>query len=105
MARKKMYSFAEKKHSQRGLVSSILGGISVIIFLVMAYLAFYFSGQGGAYLGAFGLTGLVCALTGLIMGLISFGESNTIYFFSKLGSILNGCILAVWIFIVLIGIG
>lgn len=104
MARKKMYSFAEKKHSQRGFVSSILGGISLLIFLVMGYLAFYLDGAGGAYLGSFGLTGLVFALMGLILGLISFGENNTLYFYSKLGSILNGCVLAVWIFVVLIGL-
>ena len=103
MARKKMYSFAEKKHSQRGLVSSILGGVSLLIFLVLVYLAFYFSGQGGAYLGGIGFTGIVFALTGLILGLMSFGESNTLYFFSKLGSILNGCVLAAWIFVVLLG--
>lgn len=52
MARKRMYSFAEKKHSQRGLVSTILGGISLVIFAALAYLAYYLDGQGGAYLGS-----------------------------------------------------
>lgn len=104
MARKRMYSFAEKKHSQRGLVSTILGGVSVIIFVVLAWIAYYLDGQGGAYLGAIGLTGAVFSLMGLILGLISFGEQDTLYFFSKLGTILCGCILAVWIFVILIGI-
>lgn len=104
MAKKRMYSFAEKKHSQRGLVSSILGGISLLIFLVLSYLAFYLGGEGGAYLGSIGLTGVIFAITGFILGLLSFRESNILYFFSKLGSILNGCVLAVWIFVILIGI-
>ena len=104
MARKRMYSFAEKKHSQRGLVASILGAVSLIIFLVLAYVSYYFDGQGGTYLGAIGTTGVIFAVTGLILGLLSFGETNTIYFFSKLGAILNGCIVAIWMAVILMGI-
>ncbi len=104
MAKRRMYSFAEKKHSQRGLVSSILGGISLIIFVVLAYLAYYLDGEGGAWMGAIGLTGAVFALMGLILGLVSFGEHDILYLFPKLGSILNGCVLAVWIFVILIGV-
>lgn len=104
MAKKKMYSFAEKKHSQRGFVATIMGVISLIVFLVLAYIAYYMNGQGGAYLGGIGLTGVLFALTGLILGLLSFRESNTIYFFSKLGAILNGCVLAIWILVILSGI-
>lgn len=104
MARKRMYSFAEKKHSQRGLVSTILGGISLVIFAALAYLAYYLDGQGGAYLGSIGLTGTVFSLMGLILGMMSFGEQDTLFFLSKLGTILNGCVLAVWIFVILIGV-
>lgn len=104
MARKRMYSFAEKRHSQRGLVSTILGGISLVIFVVLAYLAYYLDGQGGAYMGAIGLTGAVFSLMGVILGLISFGEQDTLFLFSKIGSILSGCMMAIWIFVILIGV-
>jgi membrane associated rhomboid family serine protease len=99
-----MYSFAEKKHSQRGLVSTILGSISLVIFLVLAYLAYYLDGQGGAWFGSIGFTGAVFALMGVVLGLKSFGEENTLFLFSKIGSILNGCVLAIWIFVILIGV-
>ena len=46
MAKKRMYSFAEKKHSQRGLVSTILGGLSLVIFGALAYLAYYLGVYG-----------------------------------------------------------
>lgn len=99
-----MYSFAEKKHSQRGLVSTVLGGISLVIFVVLSYLAYYLDGQGGTYMGAIGLTGAVFSLIGVILGLVSFSEQNTLFLFSKIGSILSGCMMAVWIFVILIGI-
>jgi len=104
MARKKMYSFVEKRHSQRGFLSAILGVLSLVIFFVMVYLAFYYGGQGGAYLGAFGFTGAVLAFTGLVLGLVSFNERDTIYTFSKIGSILNGCVTAIWLIIILLGL-
>ena len=105
MAKKRMYSFAEKKHSQRGLVSTILGGLSLVIFGALAYLAYYLDGEGGAYMGTIGLTGAVFSVMVLILGVVSFGEHDTHLLFPKIGSILNGCVLAIWIFVILIGFG
>ena len=99
MAKKRMYSFAEKKHSQRGLVSTILGGLSLVIFGALAYLAYYLDGEGGAYMGTIGLTGAVFSV------MVSFGEHDTHLLFPKIGSILNGCVLAIGIFVILIGFG
>ena len=39
MARKVMYSFAEKKHSVNGIVSTVLGGIALVFLLAMIYAA------------------------------------------------------------------
>lgn len=105
MARKPMYSFAEKKHSQKGIVSSVLGGVSLLIFFVLAYLSYYFGGKGGAYLGGFGLAAMIMSLTGLVYGFMSLMEKNSLSFFPKLGALLNGGIFIGWIGIILIGIG
>ena len=105
MARKPMYSFAEKKHSKRGITASVLGGVSFLIFCVLAYLSFYFRGQGGQYLGAIGLTAMIMSFAGLILGFLSLTEKNSISFFPKLGAILNGVIFLGWVEIFLIGVG
>lgn len=46
-----MYSFAKEKHSGKGILSTILGTLSLVIFAVLAWLAYYLDGQGGVYLG------------------------------------------------------
>ena len=55
MAKKRMYSFAKEKHSGKGILSTILGTLSLVIFAVLAWLAYYLDGQGGVYMGSIGL--------------------------------------------------
>lgn len=105
MAKRKIYSFEEKRHSQRGITSTVLGIAALLIFLVLIYIACYYNGSGGAYLGSIGLTAMVLTVYGLICGLRSFQERNKIYTFSKIGSILNGILIAGWIGLILFGIG
>ena len=45
MAKKRMYSFAKEKHSGKGILSTILGTLSLVIFAVLAWLAYYLDGQ------------------------------------------------------------
>ena len=99
-----MYSFAEEKHSKKGIVSTVFGVLSMIIFVVLAWLAYYLDGQGGIYLGSIGFSGIVLAVCGVVFGLTSFNEDNVRYLFSKIGSILNGIMLALWVFVILLGI-
>lgn len=99
-----MYSFEEEKHSKKGMTSTFLGTLSLIIFCVLCWLACYMEGQGGAYLGSIGFTGIVFAVCGVVQGLMSFSENNVRYLFSKIGSVLNGVMLALWVFVLLLGI-
>ncbi|MDD6065854.1 MAG: DUF6142 family protein [Firmicutes bacterium] len=104
MAKRRMYSFAEEKHSGKGIASTVLGVLSMIVFGVLAWLAYYMDGQGGIYLGSIGFAGMVLAVCGVVLGLTSFNEDNVRYLFSKIGSILNGIMLAMWVFVILLGI-
>lgn len=104
MAKKRMYSFAEKRHSQKGILSTVLGGLSFLILCVLMYISFFSAGNGGVWLGAVGMTAIVLAALGLVSGLMSFRERDVFYFFSKTGSILSGVMLAIWIFFYLIGV-
>jgi len=103
MAKKRMYSFTEKKHSQKGITSTVLGGLSFLLLCVLVYSSFFAKGNGGIYLGTIGFTAIVMTIVGLVYGLTSFRERDVFYLFSKIGSILSGVMLAIWIFIILIG--
>ena len=48
MAKKKMYTFSERRHSRKGITSTVLGSISVVIFIALTYFAWWSYGEGGA---------------------------------------------------------
>ena len=102
MSRKPTYSFAEKRHSQKGITSTVLGALSAVICIVLVAMAS--GGKGGAYLGAIGMTAVIIAAAGLVTGLRSFKEKNRLSFFSKAGSMINGTILVIWLAIYLFGV-
>lgn len=104
MAKRKMYTFSENRHSRQGITSTVLGGLSLLFFVVLTYISWWCYGEGGAYLGSLGLVGIVFAICGLVKGLLSFREKHIIYTFSKAGSILSSVALVVWIFVVLLGV-
>lgn len=51
-----------------------------------------------------GPLGMVFAVSSVVFGLMGFGENNVRYLFPKIGSILGGIMVALWVFVVLIGI-
>jgi hypothetical protein len=104
MTRRTMYSFRDKKHSKGGIFSTVLSLASLLIFLALALISFLMKGEGGVYIGTIGLTAMVVSICGFITGLISFSEEDTLYFFSKLGSVLGGLIMIGWISIILFGV-
>lgn len=104
MSRKPTYSFAEKRHSQKGITSTVLGALSAVICIVLVCIAMVSGGKGGAYLGSIGMTAVIIAIAGLALGLRSFKEKNKLSFFSKAGSMINGTILVIWLAIYLFGV-
>ena len=61
-------------------------------------------GDAGLYAGAFGLSGILFALVGFVLGIISFSEKNIKYKYPKIGSVLCGVAFAVWLGLYLIGV-
>lgn len=104
MAKRKMYTFSEKRHSKQGVTSTVLGSISLLLFLILAYAAYWMYGEGGPVIGALGFTGLVFAVCGLVKGLLSFREKHILHTFSKAGSMISSVAFVVWIFVILIGV-
>lgn len=104
MAKKYTYSFARKKQSEEGVISSILAGISLFLFLAAAVLSGLAGGKGAVYLGAMGLAAMGISIYGFVIGLKSFSRKDRSYRYSKMGSIANGVIMIGWLALFLIGV-
>lgn len=102
-ARKRRIKFTDKSHATNGVISTILGGISIVLMLVLIAISYSKSGAAGVYAGSIGLTAFVIAVIGLITGISSFKERERYYLFSKIGSLLNIIIITLWVVIYIIG--
>lgn len=87
--RKKNYIFTNKKHSNRAIMSTILGGISLVSLGIVTYLSY---SQGGVMHGGYGVTGALAtiySLIGLILGILTLREKDIYRIFPVLGTVLN----------------
>ncbi len=94
-----------RNHSRRGIMATVLGAVSLIILAALLVISFYTGGEGNLVTGAIGTSGFLIALVGLIIGLGSFRGDYRSYLFCRLGSILSGLTLAVWLLVLAVGIG
>lgn len=87
--KRKNYIFTNKKHSERAIMSTILGIISVVSLCIVIYLTYL---AGGEAQGGYGVTGLLATIfsfVGLILGIVTVQEKNYYRLFPWLGIILN----------------
>ncbi len=87
--KKRNYIFTNKRHSQKAIMSTILGIISTASLSIVIYLTYR---HGGAATVGYGITGLLAAiysLVGFILGVITVQEKDYYRLFPCLGILLN----------------
>lgn len=94
MERGKGYKFTNKKHPEKGIMSTILGIISLVSVGVAVYQTYLAKGNASTNMGVVGLMVTIFAITGLVLGYISKNEYDKFLLFPYLGMILNVAALA-----------
>ena len=101
--KRKNYKFTNRKHSERAIMSTILGIISTGSIAIVIYLSYL---KAGAAPISYGLTGLLAAIfsiVGLILGLLTVQERERFLLFPILGIVLNLAALGILVFLVQLG--
>lgn len=104
MAKRYSYSFAKKRQSEEGITSTIMAGLSLLLFLIASTVSMLCEGNGGLYLGAIGLIAICVAVYGFGIGLKSFSQEERSYKYSKIGALMNGVIMVGWLALFLTGV-
>ena len=96
MEQSKKYKFTNKKHPEKGIMSAILGVISLVSVWMAVYQTFLARGEATTNMGVVGLMITIFSGTGVVLGYISKKEQDKYMFFPYVGMILNiialGCI-------------
>lgn len=97
------YKFTIKRHTEKGIVSTVFSLLSLVGLVATSAVSYRMKGNAGIYIGTIGLSAMVFAGIGLIMGLLSFRERERYYLFSRVGSLLSFFTLLLWVFIYVLG--
>ncbi len=100
----KKYKFSDKNQTLGGIISTVLGTISLCLLIYGVYISFKANGKAGVEVGSIALCSFMLAVFGCVIGLISFKESDKFYLFSKIGSLLCGILSVFMMAVLLMGI-
>lgn len=89
MGIKKNYIFTNKRYSEKSIMSTILGLISLGAVMAAVYLTFAAGGEAMVGYGVTVLLSAVFSIAGLILGIMSRLEKDKFYFFSYVGIVTN----------------
>ncbi len=98
------YIFTDKKNPQRGIMSAILGAISVASVCLAVYLTYQNKGVAPAQYGSVILLSLIFAVTGMVLGILAMLEKDIFRIFPVTGIILNSMTIIAGGFILYLGV-
>ncbi|HBA69341.1 MAG TPA: hypothetical protein DCZ40_08290 [Lachnospiraceae bacterium] len=102
--KKEGYIFTVRKHPEKGIMSTVLGILSLLTVGAAVYLAYRNGGEAQPQYGAAVFLVTLFSLAGLILGILSRIEKDNYYLFPHLGIGLNILCLALISFILYAGV-
>ncbi|MDR2042771.1 MAG: DUF6142 family protein [Clostridium sp.] len=89
MAHKKGYIFTNKKHSEKAILSTVLGIVSILSLGAVVYLSYARDGEAPVGYGLTGILAAVYSVAGLLLGITTIREHDRYRLFPWLGLCLN----------------
>lgn len=102
--KKKSFMFTTKHHSENGIISLVLGAVSLIAFIASVVASFRNRGEVIPRLGGVGLFAMLGNIVGAVGGLIGLGERDIFKWGPWSGLITNIVMFIIWAFVIISGI-
>ncbi len=104
MGKRKNFIFTNKKHSERAIMGTILGVISLVSMGIVIFLSYQKNGETPVSYGLTGLLATIFSMIGLILGILTLQEKENFRLFPWLSTILNVLVLSVMGFLLYAGV-
>ena len=98
------YMFTDNRHPEKGVMSAILGCISVVTLGCAVFFTYRDGGQAQVKYAAAAMLAAVFSVVGIVLGIQSRFERDIFKLFPNLGIILNSLSIIFVILIVVIGL-
>ena len=101
--RSRKYSQIKRKHSRKGIWSSVMAVLVTAVIAGLIVMAFMNKGKSAAMVGSFGVFDMILACIGIVTGVKGFKERDKNYLTCKIGIVVNGFILLALILVFIRG--
>ncbi|MBE5829056.1 MAG: hypothetical protein J6I68_17190 [Butyrivibrio sp.] len=98
------YMFTDNRHPEKGVMSAILGCISVTALIAAVVFTYNDGGQAQLRYAAAAMVAAIFSVAGLVLGIMSRMEKDIFKLFPNLGIVLNSLSIAFIIFILVLGL-
>ncbi len=96
--------FTDNRHPEKGVMSAILGCISVTALIAAVVFTYNDGGQAQLRYAAAAMVAAIFSVAGLVLGIMSRMEKDIFKLFPNLGIVLNTLSIAFIIFILVLGL-
>lgn len=103
MARKRGVKFSDKKHSIKGIISIVIGLVSLVALIVLFYLSAKTKGGGSINLGLVGVIILILSILAITLSYQGYKERDIHHYVPVIGLILNGLLFLVLFILYIVG--
>lgn len=103
--RKEGLRLTDKKHPKQGIWATVMGILSIIIFLVLCFISGKERGGSGIGIGLAGLACAIISIWGFILAWLSLRLDNIRQLFPSLGVVINGLMVLMYLIVYILGMG
>ncbi len=104
MLKNKGFIFTNKAHSQKGIMSAVLGMISLFSVFLTIYYTAKAGGRAPLKYGFSVLLAMLYAIAGLVLGIRGRMEKDKFYLFAYMGIVLNGLMVVGIVLLLFVGV-
>lgn len=102
--RQRKIRFTDKKHPTRGVISFLIAVVSLIFMISLFIGSSRAAGNGGIAYGYLGLLNFAIAVAGFVMALRCYKLEDIYMTTPAIGSVVNGCIALIYLFLYFLGV-
>lgn len=98
------YMFTDNRHPEKGIMSAVLGALSVITLSLAVLFSYQNGGQALVQYAAAAFVAAIFSCIGLVIGIMSRMEKDIFKFFPNIGIVLNFLSVAFIVFLLILGL-
>lgn len=102
--KKETIHFSGRRHTKTGIVSTVIGALSILGFIAVCIVSGIADGKGGILIGFAGLLLLMISIEGFVLSYKAFKKKDIFYVYPVVGAILNGVMIILYMSLYILGI-